>query len=445
MKLFAISGFALVALMLVGLAVHVPDEGIVGSSARQVTLIVLMAVQAIIYLVAVRHLLRRPAIPRLVWLVLLVAAALRLPLLVSPPFLSSDINRYVWDGRVQAAGINPYRYVPDAPALANLRDSPVFAHINRADYARTIYPPAAQVIFAAVGFVWQSVYAVKATMLLFDVLAILCLMRLLADAGLPQSRVLIYAWNPLAAWAFASSGHIDAATIGLLAMAFLLRIRRRYALAGVLLGAAALIKFLPAAVAPALWRAGAGWRLTAAALATVVALYAIYISAGWSVLGFLGQYGSEEGLDAGSGVWLLAGIAEIVPLPAHAGLGYFVIAGGCLAVLAARIAFRPHPPAGSAPDVITLCGDAAILMACATVAVSPHYPWYFPWLALPCALVPYRAVLWLSVAPLAFYFDPLDNLFLWESIVYVPAILLATADLLGRLRASAAVAIEGNV
>ena len=50
----------------------------------------------------------------------------------------------------------------------------------------TIYPPAAQVIFAAAGFIWQSVYAIKAVMLGFEALAIFCLLRLLTIAGLPQ-------------------------------------------------------------------------------------------------------------------------------------------------------------------------------------------------------------------------------------------------------------------
>jgi hypothetical protein len=281
-------------------------------------------------------------------------------------------------------------------------------------------------------------------MLLFEALAILCLMRLLTIAGLPRSRVLIYAWNPLAAWAFAGNGHIDAAAIGLLALAFLLRVRRRDTLAGVIFGAAVLTKFLPAVVAPALWRAGAGWRLAAAALLTVAALYALYIGAGWHVLGFLGEYGSEEGLDTGGGIWLLAGIGKIMPLPADASLVYFALAGAGLAMLGAWIAFRPHPPPGSARDAIAICGGAAILMTCATVAISPHYPWYFPWLALPCVLVPYRAVLWLSVAPLLLYFDPLDNAFVWASIIYVPGLLLALSDLWGRRRVPAAVAIEGN-
>ena len=83
-----------------------------------------------------------------IWLVLGVAVAMRLLTLTAPPVLSSDLYRYVWDGRVQLAGINPYRYLPAADELAFLRDEAVYPHINRAEYAHTVYPPAAQAIFA---------------------------------------------------------------------------------------------------------------------------------------------------------------------------------------------------------------------------------------------------------------------------------------------------------
>ena len=185
---------------------------------------------------------------------LLVAAALRVPVLPAPPFLSTDIYRYVWDGRVQAAGINPYRYLPADPALQSLRDDFVFPRINRAEYAPTIYPPAAQMAFAAVGLVWSSVTGVKAAMVGFEVLAVFCLLRLLAAARMPAERVLIYAWNPLPVWDFAGNGHIDAMAIGLVATALLLRARHRDGWAGVALGAAIATKFLPAVVAPVLWR-----------------------------------------------------------------------------------------------------------------------------------------------------------------------------------------------
>ena len=67
-------------------------------------------------------------------------------MLAQPPILSTDIYRYVWDGRMQAADINPYRHMPADPALATLRDTVIYPQINRADYARTIYPPVAQMV-----------------------------------------------------------------------------------------------------------------------------------------------------------------------------------------------------------------------------------------------------------------------------------------------------------
>jgi alpha-1,6-mannosyltransferase len=70
--------------------------------------------------------------------VLGLAIALRALLLTAPPILSTDIYRYVWDGRVQAAGIDPYRYIPADPALASLRDPVVYPQINRADYAHDL-------------------------------------------------------------------------------------------------------------------------------------------------------------------------------------------------------------------------------------------------------------------------------------------------------------------
>ncbi|HEY1299752.1 MAG TPA: hypothetical protein VGF07_04605, partial [Stellaceae bacterium] len=94
--------------------------------------------------VTVRH--TRPSRP-MTAMVLGVAVLLRLGALSVPVFLSTDIYRYVWDGRVAAAGINPYRYVPDDPQLAALRDAAVYPHINRANYAPTIYPPMAQILF----------------------------------------------------------------------------------------------------------------------------------------------------------------------------------------------------------------------------------------------------------------------------------------------------------
>lgn len=434
-----VTGGVLLALAMAALSLHVPGALSVGSVHDKSKFVAVVGGSLAVYLLAVALVLRRPAPRRGVWVVLLLAAAMRLPLVVAPPFLSTDVFRYVWDGRVQAAGINPYRFLPADPALQSLRDQDVYPHIARAEYARTIYPPFAQVVFAAVAQIWSSVTAVKLAMVGFECLAVGCLLRLLAIAGQPRERVLIYAWNPLPVWAFAGNGHVDAVAIGLVSAALLLRARRRDGWAGVALGAAVLTKFLPVVVAPALWRRGGGWRLAAAAALTVAALYAVYGGVGWRVFGYLGGYGSEEGMDTGSGIWLLAGLARVAPLPGYAMSLYLAAALLLLAGLACWIAFVRRPD-----DPVAVCRAAAILMAVLVFAISPHYPWYFAWLAVPSVVAPFRAVLWLSAAPVLLYLDTFGDRFVWPSVVFGPALLLAVADLSGPRLAPHAEPIKGN-
>ena len=59
------------------------------------------------------------------WAVALIVVggiAMQLAALSAGPQGSDDLYRYIWDGRVQAAGIDPYQYAPAAPQLASLRD-----------------------------------------------------------------------------------------------------------------------------------------------------------------------------------------------------------------------------------------------------------------------------------------------------------------------------------
>ena len=351
-------------------------------------------------------------------------------MLAAPPILSTDIYRYVWDGRVQAADINPYRYIPADPALATLRDTVIYPQINRADYARTIYPPVAQMVFAAVGRISDSVMGMRLAMLGIEALGIVCLLRLLPLAGLPRERILIYVWNPLAVWSFANDGHVDAIAVGLLGLALLLRARHKDGWAGAALAGAVLAKFFPLVVAPALLRGGRFWRPTLAGLAVIAGCYGLYIGASWHVLGFLRSYGQEEGITPGHGIWLLAGLATLGKLPPDATPIY----AACVAIafFALVVAILRQPP--PANDAQALCRDTALLGAAAMVATSPHYHWYFAWLALPAVVAPSRALLWLATIPLLLIQEPVPgDRFFWPSLVYVPAILLLLADLGPRL------------
>jgi hypothetical protein len=393
---------------------------------RVATLVGLLALSSVVYFAAVRLVLRHSWPRGTLWAVLGVATALRVLLLIPPPILSTDIYRYVWDGRVQAAGINPYRYIPADPALAPLRDAVIYPQINRADYARTIYPPVAEIVFAAVGRVSSSVTAMRLTMVAFEAVGIICLLRLLPLAGLPGERILIYAWNPLVLWSFASDGHVDAIAVGLLGLALLLRARQKNGWAGAALAGAVLAKLFPLAVVPAFIRGGRFWPLVLVGLAVIGCGYALYIGAGWHVLGFLPSYGQEEGIDSGQGIWLLAGLGQLLPLPAAAPAVY---AGGvALIFLCLAVAILRRRPIEN--DVRALCQDTGLLAATAMVAISPHYHWYFAWLALPAAIAPSRALLWLATAPILLIEEPVPgDRFFWPSLIYVPAILLLLADL----------------
>jgi alpha-1,6-mannosyltransferase len=420
-------GLLLLAVTVGALAVHVPGADTVGSVARANVFVGVVAVGSAVYLLAVRLVLREHLPRAAVWMILGIAVLMRAVLLPAPPFLSSDIYRYVWDGQVQAAGINPYRYIPADPALEGLRDPAVYPLINRKDYARTIYPPAAQLAFAAVGQVSHGVTGMKLAMLGFEALGMLAMLAVLSGAGLPAARILIYAWNPLALWSFACDGHVDAMAVGLLGVALLARTRGRYGLAGALLGAATLVKVLPVAVAPAFVRGGRLWGPMLAGAAAIAVLYLPYLAAGSSLFGFAGGYGTEEGYDTGAGYWLLAGLGHLGLSPPSLLRTYLVCAGLTLAALALRIAFGRDR--GPAPDAVALCRDTGILAALATCAASPHYAWYYPWLALPAMVAPIPAVVWLGSAPILFLIDPFNDRFLWPSLVFVPALVLAARSL----------------
>src|SRR5258705_8199890 len=201
----------------------------IGLHARGVTdilwFIKLALVQSALYLIVVWLIARAHSARSTLILVLLFAGIFRLSIVFAPPYLSDDIYRYVWDGRVQAAGINPYRYIPADEHLQSLRDKQIYPKINRRDYAHTMYPPAAEAMYLLTTRISESVTWMKLTMVGFELITVWLLMVLLASFGMPRQRILIYAWHPLAVWEFAGSGHIDPLAFAFIALALLARKR----------------------------------------------------------------------------------------------------------------------------------------------------------------------------------------------------------------------------
>jgi hypothetical protein len=365
-------------------------------------------------------------------IVVVFAALFRLAILFDAPRLSDDIYRYVWDGRVQASGVNPYRYVPADPALAHLRDAAIYEHINRRDYAPTIYPPVAQVVFFAATRLSESVVWVKCVMVAFEGIALWAISALLASFKLPRQRVLVAAWHPLAVWEIAGNGHLDAIMICFICLALLARRRGRDSLVGVSLACAALTKLFPVVLAPALYRRR-GWKMAAVFVATCAVAYAPYISVGARrVFGFLPDYTNEEGLQSGTRFFLLTlarkTFGEEVPNTA------FVIFA--LVVLCALAAWALWKREESERSFVS---RALVIATAFTVLLSPHYSWYFVWLVpflplvAPALIVP---VLYLTVANFVLYLswlgDQPERMFVFHSIIYLPFAALCVAACLIR-------------
>jgi hypothetical protein len=361
---------------------------------------------------------------RAVATILIVGLAMRCLLLPGTP-VSTDVFRYVWDGRVQAAGINPYIHVPADAALAGLRDGAIYPHIDRADYAPTIYPPASQIVFYLVTRISEAPIVMKAAMVAFEALAVWIILQLLAARGLPRARILLYAWHPLPLWEFARSGHVDIVAITFLLLALLATERRSPILAGVALGAGALVKYFQVVTAPAVYRRW-DWRLPVAFMATIAILYLPYIGAGTKVFGFLGRYLAEEGLDQGTGIFLWQFVTAIVPLPARAFAFYLAAAAAVMAALGLLVVMRDRPGADLA--------GAMLLAVTFTILLSPHYPWYFAWLVPFLCFYPLAGVVYLTCACGLLYFADWPPT-LWQALpIYVPCIVILIAEFVVRGR-----------
>src|SRR5690348_14920237 len=98
MTRWLVLGAILEALVLGGLALHVPGAESVGSEHLADIFVAVMGVAGLVYFAAVALVLRRPPPGGAVVWVLAVALIMRLTVLFAPPFLSSDMYRYVWDG-----------------------------------------------------------------------------------------------------------------------------------------------------------------------------------------------------------------------------------------------------------------------------------------------------------------------------------------------------------
>jgi hypothetical protein len=293
--------------------------------------------------------------------------------------ISSDAERYAWDAHVQLSGTDPYRYPADAPQLERLRTTGFWPrpaecrHIGAQPGCTVINHKRDRTVYPAVAEAWFVVVDVTASVLtghgwdgggagyrpwqlgggLVDDLAIVLMILLLRAQKRDPRAVAWYALCPVAVIEFAGNGHVDGVALALLLGALLALRRDRPVLAGVLIGAATMVKLYPGAALVAGWRQGR-WRMALPAVAVMIISEAPHVIAvGARVLGYLPTYLSKE-------QYLLLGLLH---LP---GRVTTVVAVACL--LAAMIVVFSRP---MSPEV-----GLALILTVLIGVTSPVQPWY---------------------------------------------------------------------
>ncbi len=396
---------------------------------------------------------RRPVLA-----IMVSAALVQLPGVVTPPRTSGDSYRYAWDGRVQLSGTSPYRYVPFDDRLASLRDPVLFpgltsaqrsgvvtealprdrtallaraaddprTRINRPQVP-TIYPPVAEAWFAAVALVtpwsWGTLGLQIGSALLAVAIAGFLAAWFRRRGGRPVDA-LWWAWCPVVLLEVGNGAHVDIVGAVFILGAVVLaatRAGRRWtrALTGVLLGLAASVKLTPLVMVPAYMSSRRGWRsmlpTPVTAVLTVAATYLPHVLvAGWLVVGYLPGYLSEE-----SGVNQAGILAFVLPQAwRQAGVVAVMVVAVAWAVVRAR----------EEPAVVALTLFGVLLLA-----ATPSYPWYTVPLVALAVLT--RRLEWIAVALAGHLALALVLFAPWPAVGYaVAAIVVVGADVRRRRR-----------
>ena len=319
-----------------------------------------LTLAGIAYLLAIREFFATPGFSRRIVVIgLVLAAAWNIAFLQLPSGAEDDIHRYVWDGRLQRLGYNPYLVVPSDPAAKGLHTVET-RNLNNPDLPSP-YPAGAQLFFRAVTAIHESTIALKVAFVVCEFAIVFVLLDVLRCTRQRAHLVLVYAWNPLLAIEVAGSGHIDIVGALLLVVSAAALVRRWRATAAVALGLAVSVKFLPIVLLPLYWKR-VRIRDAALAAAVVALLYVPFLNHGRIPIGSLGTYVQSFRFNG----LVFAALDHVIP-------PQLLVVLAVLVGLATATWLRNAAPEWSPA---TFAWPMAASLVCAPVV----FPWYLLWL-----------------------------------------------------------------
>jgi hypothetical protein len=319
-----------------------------------------LTIAGVAYLLAVRELFAAPGFSRRVVIIGLILAAVgQIAFLRLPSGADDDIHRYVWDGRLQRLGLNPYVVVPGDPAVRELHTNETH-NLNNPDLPSP-YPAGAQLFFRGITAIHESTSAFKVAFVICEFAIVFMLLDILHRTERGAHLVLVFAWNPLLAIEVAGSGHIDIVGVMLLVGSAAALVRHWKTTAAVTLGLAIAVKFLPIVLLPLYWKRV---RIRDAAIAAVVfgMLYFPFIDHGRIPIGSLGTYVQSFRFNGP----LFAALDKVIPPRLLASLA--VLVGLLISTWLRRTASEYSLDQFAWP------------MAAALLCAPAVFPWYLLWL-----------------------------------------------------------------
>lgn len=191
--------------------------------------------------------------------VLLLSGILfRFCLIFSVPALSDDFYRFVWDGRIQQLGINPFDFTPNQ-LIKQHSDSllqNIFPYLNSPNYY-SVYPQFCQSIFKIASGIGgdslnHTIIVLKSAIFLSELGTIFLLKSLLSTRNNTQTLQLIYVLNPLVIIELIGNIHFEAFMIVFMLSAVWLINKQRHLSSATALSLAIQSKLLPLIFIPLL-------------------------------------------------------------------------------------------------------------------------------------------------------------------------------------------------
>lgn len=212
------------------------------SVAPIISYTVLFIFSSLIFLFVSQQIFKTEISSKHIYVLIAAAFVLRLSFISTTTIGSDDIYRYMWDGKVQASGINPYLYPPNDKHLEFLHTELLPKALNFKEM-KTIYFPLSQWLFyAGYKLSVESVWGYKLLLFLFELLTLAGLFQLIKKLKIDKKYLLLYVLCPLPIFQFAIDAHLDGFGLPLLVFSLLFYLDNKNILSMILLGLSLSIK-----------------------------------------------------------------------------------------------------------------------------------------------------------------------------------------------------------